>query len=66
MSLKDTLEPEEPGIRDVLHVFVGVMTFIILTYLSDWITGFVAALLAMFVAEACLEVVAIALDRRLP
>ncbi len=62
MSLKDTLEPDELGVRGKIHIFVGLVTFIFVTCMADWTAGSVAAMIAMFITEALFELLTAALN----
>lgn len=62
MSLKDSLEPEELGIRDKIRIGIGLAAFIFMTLMADWTAGFMAALIAVCVAEVGFELLTSAFD----
>ncbi len=59
MSLKDTLDDGEAlTARHKVYVAVGVITFGVVWYLLDVISAFMLAMIAMFLAEVALELLA--------
>lgn len=62
MSLKDSLEPEELGIRAKIQIVVAIAAFIYMTWAADWMAGFMAAMVAAFLTEVGFELLTSALD----